>query len=192
MIYPNARNPISELAYYIRENEEHDFLNEPSLRHIFIDSLNAELLVAEEDKIVIEQYVAYSLLLLAANDPNSLGFVVMANDTILSEEVLVSLNIINHSLYKDPMNWFELYDIVEQAYGLVQDSIVYYIHKPIISNAEVRFKVTEIIDSRKEGSTIELDKIYTGQRDGNSNRIYFDDVNGQQWTFWIGTSCELI
>lgn len=58
----------------------------------------------------------------------------------------------------------------------------------------VKFKVTKIIDTRKTGSTLELNNIYIGERDAKRNDIIWweDPANGQEWVFYEGISCEII
>lgn len=55
-----------------------------------------------------------------------------------------------------------------------------------------QFIVTEICDTRKTGSTVSIGKILKGELDSSGRQIYFDDVNGQQWVFWVGDTCELM
>ena len=55
----------------------------------------------------------------------------------------------------------------------------------------VKFVVTGIEDTRKMGSTIEIGKSYEGVLNRNTNAIWFDDINGQSWVFWVGDTCEL-
>lgn len=57
---------------------------------------------------------------------------------------------------------------------------------------DVKFKVTKIEDSRKNGSTIEIGSIYDGILNKNNNAVWFNDVNDQSWVFWVNDTCELI
>lgn len=55
----------------------------------------------------------------------------------------------------------------------------------------VKFKVTEICDTRKSGSSVELNALLEGSFDGK-NSVFYNDVNGQEWVFYVGDTCELV
>ncbi len=56
----------------------------------------------------------------------------------------------------------------------------------------VKFTVTEILDSRKQGSEIELNKEFFGKLSDNGKQIFYTDKAGCEWCFWIGQTCELV
>ena len=56
----------------------------------------------------------------------------------------------------------------------------------------VKFKVTKIIDARKDNSEIEVDGIYTGMVSKNRKRVYYTDNAGCNWAFYPGDTCEII
>ena len=56
-----------------------------------------------------------------------------------------------------------------------------------------KFKVTEIIDKRNWGSTLEIGRTYDGTYTASNGTVYWTDpANGQEWVFWVGDTCELI
>lgn len=58
-------------------------------------------------------------------------------------------------------------------------------------NKTVLFEVLEIVDSRKTGSTIEVGKTYLGSLYPD-NRVYFTDVNEQEWCFYVDDTCRIV
>ena len=57
---------------------------------------------------------------------------------------------------------------------------------------EITFKVTELIDSRKFGSSLEVGQILKGNMQLSNSCVSWEDSNGQQWSFWIGDTAELV
>ena len=58
---------------------------------------------------------------------------------------------------------------------------------------KVNFSVIKIEDVRKKGSSIEINKIYEGIYFPLNNSVSFtDSYNLDDWTFWVGDTCELI
>ncbi len=57
---------------------------------------------------------------------------------------------------------------------------------------EITFKPTKLIDSRKFGSTLEKGQIFTGNMQLSNSCVSWEDSNGQQWSFWIGDTAELV
>lgn len=55
---------------------------------------------------------------------------------------------------------------------------------------EVIFKVTELIDPVGSGSSLEVGKTYKGYQ--SDNTVFFDDVNGKNWCFYVGKTCEIV
>lgn len=57
----------------------------------------------------------------------------------------------------------------------------------------VIFLVTKVNKgARLPGSTVIAGERFVGEYNPRSNKVSFEDVNGQQWTFYVGTSCEII
>lgn len=57
---------------------------------------------------------------------------------------------------------------------------------------EIIFRPTQLLDTRKYGSTLEIGKEFTGNMQLSNNCVFWEDVNGQQWAFWIGDTAELV
>lgn len=57
---------------------------------------------------------------------------------------------------------------------------------------EIIFIPTAFFDPRKHGSTLELHREFKGLLDIKRNIVYFSDVNGQEWTFWIGETAQFV
>lgn len=57
---------------------------------------------------------------------------------------------------------------------------------------EITFKPTELIDSIKDGSTIKLGQILSGSMQLSNSCVYWQDMNEQQWAFWIDDTAELV
>lgn len=55
-----------------------------------------------------------------------------------------------------------------------------------------KVKITALIDSQKFGSTVKIGKIFEADLLLPQGIVYFDDSNGQCWTFWVGDTCKLI
>jgi hypothetical protein len=56
----------------------------------------------------------------------------------------------------------------------------------------VKFRVLEIVDSRKTGSTIEVGKVFKGLYNPKTNTVNFTDVNEQDWIFYVNDTCEIV
>lgn len=57
----------------------------------------------------------------------------------------------------------------------------------------VIFLVTKVNKgARKPGSTVIAGERFVGEYNPRSNKVTFEDVNGQLWTFYVGASCEII
>lgn len=57
---------------------------------------------------------------------------------------------------------------------------------------KVKFRITEVTDSRKQGSEVSIGKELCGEIDENLQLIYFVDKADVEWVFYIGVTCELI
>lgn len=56
---------------------------------------------------------------------------------------------------------------------------------------KVKFKITDVIDSRKQGSEVSVGVELNGEIDENLQLIYFVDKADIEWVFYIGVTCEL-
>ncbi|WP_139423882.1 hypothetical protein [Chryseobacterium mulctrae] len=56
----------------------------------------------------------------------------------------------------------------------------------------VSFEVLKVEDTRKTGSTVAVGRILTGLCYESSNTVFFSDDNGQDWTFYVGDTCEIL
>lgn len=57
----------------------------------------------------------------------------------------------------------------------------------------VIFLVTKVNKgARLSGSTAVAGERFVGEYNPKSNKVTFEDVNVQLWTFYVGTSCEII
>ncbi|TXI96714.1 MAG: hypothetical protein E6Q35_07260 [Chryseobacterium cucumeris] len=57
----------------------------------------------------------------------------------------------------------------------------------------VIFLVTKVNKgARLPGSTVVAGERFVGEYYPLKNKVSFEDVNGQKWTFYVGTSCEII
>lgn len=57
----------------------------------------------------------------------------------------------------------------------------------------VIFLVTKVNKrARLSGSTVVAGERFVGEYNPLRNKVSFEDVNGQKWTFYVGTSCEII
>lgn len=54
------------------------------------------------------------------------------------------------------------------------------------------FKVTEVCDTRKQGSEIADGKILLGDLSPCSTKVFYKDGADTDWIFYIGDTCELI
>lgn len=57
---------------------------------------------------------------------------------------------------------------------------------------EITFKPTKLLDNRKHGSTLEVGQELKGNMQLSNSCVSWDDMNGQQWAFWIGDTAELV
>jgi hypothetical protein len=58
---------------------------------------------------------------------------------------------------------------------------------------KVKFKVTKLADSRATNSSLEIGNSYEGNYFMNNNSIQWTDPkNAQEWSFWVGDTCELV
>ncbi|PAC29222.1 hypothetical protein [Flectobacillus sp. BAB-3569] len=55
---------------------------------------------------------------------------------------------------------------------------------------KVEFRVLRFEDSRSSQSELEIGGVYTGEID--KNRVYFTDQAGDNWTFYLNDTCELV
>lgn len=61
------------------------------------------------------------------------------------------------------------------------------------STSPAFFKVTDIIDKRNWGSSLEVGKVYSGMHNPNNKAVYWTDPrNSQDWVFYVGDTCELV
>lgn len=63
--------------------------------------------------------------------------------------------------------------------------------KSIISR-KVKFKILKIEDIRKHGSTVEVNKVFSGIYYPSNNCIQFTDINNQDWSFSVGDTCIIV
>lgn len=56
----------------------------------------------------------------------------------------------------------------------------------------VTFAVLKVEDTRKTGSTVEIGKVLKGFYYENCNTVYFSDINGQDWSFYVNDTCKII
>jgi hypothetical protein len=188
MLNFKKNNSIAELSYYVRDNEKNDFLVIPSHEHIYVHALVAELLLM--DDLVVDCSVGLTLLLLQMDD--SFSFKISVNDVVVDAS-LGNISI-NEDEYQDKANWYKLFDRI-LAFLNVDEKAVFKVLADkelatIPTTGKVYFLVTDIIDKRNWGSTLELGQVYTGILDGN--KIHWDDVNEQSWVFYVGQTCELV
>ena len=71
-----------------------------------------------------------------------------------------------------------------------------YLQTIVLTNKQItknmqKFKVTELVDTRMEGSGLEVGKVYTGTLMANGN-ISYTDRAGVDWIFYPNDTCELI
>lgn len=57
---------------------------------------------------------------------------------------------------------------------------------------EITFRPTQLLDSRKYGSTLEVGQVLSGSMQLSNSCVSWEDMNGQQWAFWIGDTAELV
>lgn len=57
---------------------------------------------------------------------------------------------------------------------------------------KVNFTVTKIEDIRSSDSSIKINAIYEGIYDPLNNSVHFTDSNLDDWSFWVGDTCELV
>lgn len=59
--------------------------------------------------------------------------------------------------------------------------------------ATVKFKVTSFVDPRATNSSLEIGNVYEGDYHVSNNSVQWTDPqNDQEWTFWVGDTCELV
>lgn len=56
----------------------------------------------------------------------------------------------------------------------------------------VTFEVLKIEDTRKTGSTVAVGRVLKGLFYESSNTVFFSDENGQDWTFYVGDTCNIL
>ncbi|WP_454060734.1 hypothetical protein [Elizabethkingia ursingii] len=61
-----------------------------------------------------------------------------------------------------------------------------------MKSIEIIFKPTQLLDPRKYGSTLEVGQELRGMMQLSNSCISWEDINGQQWAFWIGQTAELM
>lgn len=58
---------------------------------------------------------------------------------------------------------------------------------------KVIFVITELADIRKQNSTLEIGKEYTGTFHEKNNSVWWTDpMNEQNWVFWVDDTCEIV
>lgn len=55
---------------------------------------------------------------------------------------------------------------------------------------KVSFRILCFEDSRSTLSELEIGSIYTGEIE--QNRVYYTDQAGDNWTFYVNDTCELV
>lgn len=61
-----------------------------------------------------------------------------------------------------------------------------------MKSIEIIFKPTQLLDTRKFGSTLELGQELRGIMQLSNSCVSWGDLNGQQWAFWIGDTADLV
>lgn len=61
-----------------------------------------------------------------------------------------------------------------------------------MKSIEIIFKPTQLLDPRKYGSTLEVGQELQGMMQLSNSCVSWEDINGQQWAFWIGETAELV
>ena len=56
----------------------------------------------------------------------------------------------------------------------------------------VIFEVLSFKGKLKKGSSIEIGERFVGEFFPKKKKVYFSDVNNQDWTFDVGANCEII
>lgn len=56
----------------------------------------------------------------------------------------------------------------------------------------VSFEVLKVEDTRKTGSIVALGRVLKGLFYESSNTVFFSDENGQDWTFYVGDTCNIL
>lgn len=62
----------------------------------------------------------------------------------------------------------------------------------VMQTIEITFKPTKLLDARKYGSTLEVGQELKGNMQLSNSCVSWEDLNGQQWAFWIGDTAELV
>lgn len=57
---------------------------------------------------------------------------------------------------------------------------------------KVKFYINQILDTRKQGSDIQYNRIFVGELQNNTKKIYYTDEADCDWCFWIGKTCTVI
>lgn len=60
---------------------------------------------------------------------------------------------------------------------------------------EPHFVIFEVLSFKgrlKKGSTMEAGERFVGEYHPKQNKVFFTDVNEQEWTFTPGETCEII
>jgi hypothetical protein len=119
MIDPKKRNSIAELSYYVRDNEEHDFLVNPNKEHIFVQALVAQLMI--EDELVITKDVALCLLLLSMED--FFDFNIVVDGIPVDCKSNVFKNLLSYDEYQDKSEWYKSFDKLQAFLNFNEKSI---------------------------------------------------------------------
>lgn len=56
---------------------------------------------------------------------------------------------------------------------------------------KVNFIITSFEDVRKQGSELELNKVYTGEITPDQSKVYYTDNAQCDWVFYVGDTCVL-
>ncbi|MDO5666045.1 MAG: hypothetical protein Q4G63_12430 [Bacteroidia bacterium] len=57
---------------------------------------------------------------------------------------------------------------------------------------KIYFVPIAFCDSRKTGSSLELNREYIGLLDVQNNSVEYSDTNGQDWIFYIGDTAQFV
>jgi len=57
---------------------------------------------------------------------------------------------------------------------------------------KTKFYITQILDTRKFGSDIEYNKIFTGDYSHDKKKVFYTDGANCEWCFWIDNTCRII
>lgn len=56
----------------------------------------------------------------------------------------------------------------------------------------VIFEVLKFSGKLQAGSTMEIGERFVGEYHPKKNKVYFSDVNGQEWSFIVNATCIVI